>query len=107
MVVRMVVYSLHVHNVCMNMSSVMVAYVFLYSATLETPFKWGSGCRSTKAICYSMCESPAFFFRPLRSVNLSKYPVTRIFLLSLNGPSDTLRTEEARTGIHRSLCGKR
>jgi hypothetical protein len=51
-------------------------------------------------------RKPGFFFRPVRSVNLSKYPVTRIFLLSLNGPSDTLRTEEAKTGIHRSLCGK-
>jgi hypothetical protein len=28
MIVRIVVYSLHVHNVCMNMSSAMVAYVF-------------------------------------------------------------------------------
>jgi hypothetical protein len=106
MIVRIVVYSLHVHNVCMNMNSVMVAYVFLYSATLETPFKWGVVAVALQKQYVTACAKARLFFRPVRSVNLSKYPVTRIFLLSLNGPSDTLRTEEAKTGIHHSLCGK-
>jgi hypothetical protein len=47
------------------------------------------------------------FQNPLKYLHLSRYLNSRILPLSLKSSCDVLRTEEARTGIHRSLFGKR